>query len=338
MYRDMETTVDGGSTILGQKIVPIESVGAYVSGGRFPLVSTALMTLIPAKVAGVKKIFAATPPTVGGEPSPALIYALKIGGANTIFTVGGAQALAAFAYGTESIPKVDKIVGPGNKYVNEAKRQLFGVVGIDLLAGPSEVLVLADESAQPLMVAYDILAQAEHDPDAKPWVVTTHYDIGLKILESTEKLVGSLPPNSAAKTSWQNNGAIVVAQTLGEAVDYANTVAPEHLELHLKPRNLNKAFGSLKNYGSLFLGENTPVVFSDMLLGPNHVLPTGGASRFTGGLSVGAFLKILTYQSVKHNKQARRLARLAAAQSRLEGLELHAKSAEQRLHETTRVW
>ncbi len=330
MYRDMELRVDGGRTILGQKVIPIESVGVYVPGGRFPLVSTALMAAVPARVAGVGRIYAATPPTRDGKPNPAVVYALKKAGVEDVFSVGGAQAVAAFAYGTQTIPRVDKVVGPGNKYVNEAKRQLFGQIGIDLLAGPSEVLVVADGSADPELVAYDLAAQAEHDVDAKPWAVIVDAQLAERVLRAVEEAVGSLPTRGTASTSWVRHGVVAVADSLDEALSYANKLAPEHLELHLNPTNTRRALGALRNYGSLFIGERTPVVFSDMLLGPNHVLPTGGASRFTGGLSVGSFLKIVTYQRVIGGPASRRIARLAEAQSRLEGLEGHARSAEKR--------
>ncbi|PSN94983.1 histidinol dehydrogenase [Candidatus Marsarchaeota G2 archaeon ECH_B_2] len=330
MYRDMELRVDGGKTILGQRVIPIESVGVYVPGGRFPLVSTALMTAVPAKVAGVSRIFASTPPTRDGKPNPAVVYALKKAGVQEVFSVGGAQAVAAFAYGTQSIPRVDKVVGPGNKYVNEAKSQLFGQIGIDLLAGPSEVLVVADDSADPELVAHDLAAQAEHDVDAKPWAVTLKVELAERILEAVQEVIESLPTRETARTSWIRHGVVAVADSLDEALGYANKLAPEHLELHLNSTNTRRALKELRNYGSLFIGKQTPVVFSDMLLGPNHVLPTGGASRFTGGLSIGSFLKVVTYQRVIGVPTSRRIARLAAAQSRLEGLEGHARSAEKR--------
>jgi len=288
------------------------------------------MTAVPAKVAGVSRIFATTPPTRDGKPNPAVVYALKKAGVQEVFSVGGAQAVAAFAYGTQSIPRVDKVVGPGNKYVNEAKRQLFGQVGIDLLAGPSEVLVVADDSADPELVAHDLAAQAEHDVDAKPWAVTLKVELAEKILEAVQGVIESLPTRETARISWMRHGVVAVADSLDEALGYANKLAPEHLELHLNSTNTRRALKELRNYGSLFIGKRTPVVFSDMLLGPNHVLPTGGASRFTGGLSVGSFLKVVTYQRVIGVPTSRRIARLAAAQSRLEGLEGHARSAEKR--------
>ncbi|MEM0272194.1 MAG: histidinol dehydrogenase [Thermoprotei archaeon] len=331
MFRDMELRVDGGDTVLGQKVLPLESVGVYVPGGRFPLVSTAIMTAVPARVAGVRRVYAATPPTRGGKPHPAILYALMRAGVDEVFTVGGAQAVAAFAFGTQSVPRVDKVVGPGNRYVNEAKKQLYGEVGVDLIAGPSEVLVVADGSADPQLVAHDLAAQAEHDVDAKPWVVVTDGGLGEQILAAMDSVLESLPTRDTARAAWVRNGIIAVADTLGEALEYADTLAPEHLELHLTPTNIMRASRKLRNYGSLFMGANTPVVLSDMLLGPNHVLPTGGAARFSGGLSVGSFLKIVTYQRVVGGRVLRRLARLAAAQARLEGLEAHARSADIRV-------
>jgi len=330
MYKDMELKVDGGGTTLGQKVVPLDSVGAYIPGGRYPLLSSPLMTIIPAKVAGVQRIVAVTPPGQD-RPHPATLYGMIVAGATDIFTIGGAQAIAALAYGTESVPRVDKIVGPGNKYVNEAKRELFGVVGIDLLAGPSEVLVFADESAKLDYVILDLLAQAEHDPDARACLVTTSEKLAKDVQRNIESYIEKLDTREVLKQSWQNHGSIILVDSLQEGIEYINQYAPEHLELHLKEVNLKEAFKNLKNYGSLFLGEDTPVVFSDKLIGTNHTLPTGGTARFSGGLSVGTYLKILTYQRVTDAKSRRYLARRAAMQSRIEHLEAHAASAEVRL-------
>src|SRR5579875_297188 len=330
MYKNMELKLDGGGTILGQKIIPLDSVGAYVPGGRYPLLSSPLMTIIPAKVAGVRRILATTPPG-HDRPHPATLYGMMIAGATNIYTIGGAQAIAAMAYGSESVPRVDKIVGPGNRVVNEAKRQLFGEVGVDLLAGPSEVLVFADESARLEYVVLDLLAQAEHDPDARACLVTTSQELAKEVQRNIDLYIEKLDTREVLRVSWQNHGSIVIADSIQEGIEYINKYAPEHLELHLKKANLKKAFRDLRNYGSIFLGEDTPVVFSDKLIGTNHTLPTGGTARFSGGLSVGAYLKIVTYQRVSNLKSLRYLARRASTQSRIEHLAGHAASAEARL-------
>lgn len=327
MYKDMEYVTDDGETILGQKIIPVESVGVYVPGGRFPLLSSALMGIIPSKVAGVKRIVAATPP--GNErPHPAVLYGMVKAGATEILTVGGIQAIAALSYGTESVQKVDKICGPGNKFVNEAKRQVFGTVGIDLLAGPSEVLVIADESADEETVAYDLLAQAEHDVAARSCLVTTSKELAEGVRDNMGKYIDSLATKEILKESWEKFGSIVYCDTMDDAVVYTNSYAPEHLELHLNDSNTQFAFENLRNFGSLFLNDSTPVVFSDKLIGTNHTLPTQTAARYTGGLSVGAFLKILTYQKVSGKKALNDLSQRATKQSLVEGLAGHAKSAE----------
>ncbi|MEM3191530.1 MAG: histidinol dehydrogenase [Conexivisphaerales archaeon] len=333
MYKDMEMEVDGGETILGQRIVPLESVGVYVPGGRFPLLSSAPMVIVPAKVAGVKRIIAATPPG-RNRPDPSVIYGIVKSGANEILKAGGAQAIAAMAYGTETVRKVDKIIGPGNKYVNEAKRQVFGAVGIDLLAGPSEVLIIADETADPIKVVYDLLAQAEHDVAARSCLVTTSEKLALYVDKKMDDFINSLSTREILKVSWKQKGCIVLSDSLDDAIEYANSYAPEHLELHLSKESEKIAFQKLRNYGSLFLNEMTPVVFSDKLIGTNHTLPTNGAARYTGGLSVGSFLKILTYQKVLGTNSLRYLSERAFKQSTIEGLAGHAKSAALRKSES----
>jgi histidinol dehydrogenase/sulfopropanediol 3-dehydrogenase len=326
MYKDMEINVDGNETVLGQRIVPLESVGAYIPGGRFPLLSSALMVIVPARVAGVKRIIAATPPG-GNRPDPSVVYGIVKSGANEILKVGGAQAIAAMAYGTETVKKVDKIIGPGNKYINEAKRQVFGAVGIDLLAGPSEVLVIADETADATKVGYDLLAQAEHDTAARSCLVTTSENLASDVNKKMKELIDSLSTKEILKISWKQKGSIVLCDSLEDAIEYANSYAPEHLELHLSEESEKIAFKNLRNYGSLFLNERTPVVFSDKLIGTNHTLPTNGAARYTGGLSVGSFLKILTYQKVCGRNSLKNLSERAYKQSVIEGLAGHAKSA-----------
>ena len=330
MYREMQLEVDEGGTVLGQRIIPINSVGVYVPAGRFPLLSSALMGIIPAKVAGVRRIVAMTPPGKK-RPDPAVLYGMVKAGADEIYTIGGIQAIAAMAYGTETIKPVDKIIGPGNKFVNEAKRQVFGSVGIDLLAGPSEVLILADESACTERVAYDLLAQAEHDTAARSCLITDSKSLAQEIAEKMDYYINTLETKEILKESWANKGSILLCDTMNEAIEATNEYAPEHLELHLSFENKELAFNKLHNYGSLFMNEDTPVVFSDKLIGTNHTLPTNRAARYTGGLSVGAFVKILTYQEVIKKESLYNLAERAQKQSKLEGLAGHGKSAELRI-------
>ena len=329
MYKEMQLEVDEGGTVLGQRIIPINSVGVYVPAGRFPLLSSALMGIIPAKVAGVRRIVAMTPPGKK-RPDPAVLYGMVKAGADEIYTIGGIQAIAAMAYGTETIKPVDKIIGPGNKFVNEAKRQVFGRVGIDLLAGPSEVLILADESACTEKVAYDLLAQAEHDTAARSCLITDSKSLAQEIAEKMDYYINTLETKEILKESWANKGSILLCDTMNEAIEATNEYAPEHLELHLSCENKEFAFSKLHNYGSLFMNEDTPVVFSDKLIGTNHTLPTNRAARYTGGLSVGAFVKILTYQEVIKKESLYNLAERAQKQSKLEGLAGHGKSAELR--------
>ncbi len=287
------------------------------------------MTVIPAKVAGVKTIVVSTPPGTN-RPHPATLYGMVAAGATDIFTIGGAQAIAAMAYGTKSVPKVEKIVGPGNRFVNEAKKQVFGEVGIDLLAGPSEVLVFADQSSVFEHVVFDLLAQAEHDPDARACLVTTSSELANKVNREISGYIENLETRDILKLSWNDHGRIVLVDSIQEGINCVNDYAPEHLELHLAKKNMPSAFKGLRNYGSIFLGDNTPVVFSDKLIGTNHVLPTGRSARYTGGLNVGTFLKILTYQDVRSKTARRVLAESAAMQSHIENLAAHAGSAELR--------
>lgn len=320
---EFETEIREGIT-LGQRIVPIEKVGAYVPGGQYPLLSSALMSVIPADVAGVEEITVATPPQEDGIPHPAVVYGAIEAGADQICVVGGAQAIAAMAVGTEEISKVDKIVGPGNIFVTEAKKQLYGKIGIDLLAGPSEILVLADETADPEVVAADLLAQAEHDTAARPLLVTTDERFGNKVLSEIEDQLENLSTADIASESWQTKGMVIVAESRPEAVEIANDLAPEHLEVQMKkPRDL---LDTLSNYGTLFLGENSANVFSDKLIGTNHILPTQRAARYTAGLSVYMFVKMQTHQEVS-DEAVKQLESPATKQSRIEELEGHAKSS-----------
>ncbi|MFB6102350.1 MAG: histidinol dehydrogenase [Haloplanus sp.] len=315
----------GDGISLGQTVRPVPSVGAYVPGGRYPLLSSALMAVTPAAVAGVEDISIATPPaTEDGLPHPATVYAADIAGADRIYVVGGAQAVGALAYGTATVDAVDKVVGPGNAYVAEAKRQVFGEVGIDMLAGPSEILVLADETADADLVACDLLAQAEHDPNARPILVTTDADLADATCRAVDSQLDDLSTADVAGAAWENEGEVVVCADLSEAVSVTNEYAPEHLEVHTaEPRAL---VDDLHNYGSLFLGEESAVVYSDKCVGTNHVLPTGAAARYTSGLSVFDFLKMPTHQELTA-AGAERVRPWATQQARHERLEGHAKSA-----------
>jgi len=306
---------------LGQKIVPIERTGCYVPGGLYPLPSTALMTVIPAKVAGVKEVIVCSP-----KIKPATIVAADIAGADKILNVGGIQAIAAMAYGTETIPKVDKIVGPGNKYVTAAKKQCYGAAGIDFLAGPSEVLIIADESANPELLAADLLAQAEHDPNARAILVTTSTTIAEKTNKEVEKQLKELSTAETAEKSIAQS-SIILADSIEQAIELSNKKAPEHLELQL--RNASKIIKKLTNYGSLFIGEYSAEVFGDYCSGTNHTLPTNGAAKYTGGLSVKDFVKILTYQKIS-KKGSNKMVQIASRLAPIEGLEAHKKAAEKR--------
>lgn len=313
---------------LGQKIIPIESVGAYVPGGRYPLLSSAQMAIIPAKVAGVPNVKVCTPPMSNGKVHPAVLYAAHLSGADEIFAVGGAQAIAALAYGTESIQPVNKIVGPGNQFVTEAKRQVNGLVGIDLLAGPSEVLVLADETAKANYVAADLLAQSEHDVQAQGILITTSKALGLEVQKEVEAQLKTLSTEDVARQSWDNKGCIIIADSMEEAIAATNDYAPEHL--HVQIKNVENYLDKFTNYGSLFLGEDASVVFSDKVCGTNHILPTNQAAKFTGGVWVGTFLKFVTYQRVER-AGVDVLAPHCVRQSHREGLTGHLRSANIRL-------
>ncbi|MDO8663606.1 MAG: histidinol dehydrogenase [Candidatus Wildermuthbacteria bacterium] len=318
-FKDFEYTKNG--VTVGQKIIPIERVGVYVPGGRYPLPSTALMCIIPAKVALVKEIIVCSP-----RIKPTTIVAADMMGADLIFNIGGAQAIAAMAYGTATIPKVDKIVGPGNIYVTQAKKEVFGEVGIDLLAGPSEILIIADKWARPEFIALDLLSQAEHDVKTKIFFVTDSKELLGRVNQELKIQLAKLATKAVAQEAIKNRKEILV-KNLKEAIKIANEVAPEHLSLQVK--NPKKYLNQLKNYGSLFLGEYSPVVFGDYCSGTNHVLPTDKTARFTGGLSVKDFLKIQTYQYTSR-KGARKLAKIAVKFASIEGLDAHKKSAELR--------
>ena len=288
---------------LGQKIIPVAASGSYIPGGRYPMLASAHMTVITPKVAGVERVVACTPPTKGLGIHPATLYSMKAGGADEIFCLGGVQALAAMAYGMESLEPVDMIVGAGNVYVAEAKRQLFGRVGIDLLAGPTEILVLIDETADPYIVAADILGQAEHDPHARQALVSLSKSAAEKAMAEIEVQLKTLPTRDIASVSWGNNGEVIVVDSPEEAVAVCDQWAPEHLEV--QTADWRYYLDRLKNYGSIFLGEETTVAYGDKSIGTNHVLPTMRAARYTGGLYVGKFLKVVTYQYATRQASAK---------------------------------
>jgi sulfopropanediol 3-dehydrogenase len=313
---------------VGHRLIPLASAGIYVPGGRYPLPSTALMGIIPARVAGVKRVVACSPPDARFDGiNPITLVAMQIAGADEIYCVGGVQAVAALAYGTSSIRAVDIIAGPGNAYVTEAKRQVFGHVGIDFLAGPSEVLIIADDTANAELVAADLLAQAEHDPRAKPILVATSQRLIDQTLAAMEVQLATLGTAAIAQSSWEANGWIYLVSDLKEAVQVANECAPEHLEVHsLEWRSF---WRDLINYGSLFLGEEAPVAFGDYTSGSNHTLPTMGTARLHGGLWVGMFLKVATYQWMSPQGAAL-LAPVTERFATMEGLLAHAASAARR--------
>lgn len=313
---------------LGHRIIPVKSCCCYVPGGNYPLYSTALMLIIPAKTAGVERVAACSPVMKGtNEINPKTLAAMDIAGADEIYAVGGAQSIAAFSYGTEEIKPVDMIVGPGNRFVTEAKRQCYGQVGIDFVAGPSEVLVIADGSGTPEIVAADLLAQSEHDPNAKGILITTEASFGEAVMEAVERELAVLETAEIARKSWEVYGEVILVDSLEEAVRLANEYAPEHLELNVQ--NPEEVSEQLYNYGSLFMGENTAEVFGDYASGTNHTLPTLRAARYTGGVWVGTFLKTCTYQSMTPEAAAE-LAPLVYRMAKGEGLMGHARAAEVR--------
>ena len=279
---------------LGQKIIPVGSSGSYVPGGRYPMLASAHMTVITPKVAGVSRVVACSPPIQGQGLYPATLYSMVAAGADEIYCMGGVQSLAAMAYGMAGLDPVDMVVGAGNKYVAEAKRQLFGTVGIDLLAGPTEILVIADDSADPLVLAADILGQAEHDPNSRQALIALSPKIARKTMAEIDRQLADLPTRDVAARSWGDYGEVVVADSPEEAVALSDKWAPEHLEVQTE--DWRYYLDRCRNYGSVFLGEETTVAYGDKTIGTNHVLPTMGAARYTGGLSVGKFVKTVTYQ------------------------------------------
>jgi histidinol dehydrogenase/sulfopropanediol 3-dehydrogenase len=305
---------------LGHRVIPIKTVGAYVPGGRYPLLSAPIMTIVPAKVAGCEEVIACLPPTA----HPAMIAGCHLSGADRIFRIGGAQAIAAMAYGTETVPAVDKIVGPGNAFVNEAKRQVFGPVGIDQLAGPSEIFVVADETGDPEMIAVDLLAQAEHDIRTRVGLITTSRELAEATLAEVERQLQNLPTANVAGPAWRNYGEIAVCADEEAMIAYSDFIAAEHLQVHT--RDPHATAKKLRNYGSLFIGPLSSVVYSDKCCGTNHTLPTMGAGRYTGGLWVGSYVKVCTHQWLDERGVAA-VAPPACRQSESEGLEGHRRAA-----------
>jgi len=319
-----ELRTEIGGNVLGHKIVPLNTVGCYIPGGNYPLPSTALMTIVPAKVAGVKKVVACSP-----KIQPLTIAACKLAGADEIYCVGGVQAVGAMAYGTCEIPKVDKIVGPGNKYVTAAKKYVYGECGIDFLAGPSEVLIVADESANPKYVAADMLAQCEHDKDARAYLIAFSDEFIQKVEISASEFLKTLKTAEIAKVAFEKSIAVKV-NSLDEAVSVSNLRAPEHLELCFK--NCEEYTDRFTNYGSLFVGSHSAEVFGDYASGTNHTLPTNQVARYSGGLSVFNYIKVQTYQVINPNTSDY-LKKASSILAHSEGLEAHALAAEVRLDE-----
>jgi sulfopropanediol 3-dehydrogenase len=309
---------------MGHRLVPVDSCAAYVPAGRYPCLTSAVMSLAPAKVAGVRRIVACSSPGKEKRINPAILYTMAAIGADEIYCLGGAQAIAAMAYGTETIQTVDLIVGPGNQYVTEAKRQVYGTVGIDFLAGPSECMVIADETARANYIAADLLAQCEHDPQARGALVTTSEDLANQVLYEIERQLNDLKTEEVTRRSWEDKGIVAVVATLEEAVAYANNYAPEHLEVHTKePRQL---LSKLTSYGSLFLGEAAAEVFADKVAGTNHILPTLRGARHTGGLWVGHFMKVITHQWVDE-RGVKALAPYSVRQAEFETMDAHRRAA-----------
>jgi sulfopropanediol 3-dehydrogenase len=309
---------------LGHRIIPIARVGAYVPGGRYPLLSAPVMTIVPAKVAGCDEVIACLPPGA----HQAMIAGCHLSGADRIFRVGGAQAIAAMAYGTQSIPAVDKIFGPGNAFVNEAKRQVFGLVGIDQLAGPSEIFVVADETGDAFTIAVDLLAQAEHDVRTRVGLITTDKALAEATLAEVERQLEGLPTAGVAGPAWRDYGEIVLCRDEATMLAYSDFIAAEHLQVHTRDPHATAA--RLRNYGSLFIGVDASVVYSDKCSGTNHTLPTMGAGRYTGGLWVGSYVKTCTHQWLDQRGVAA-VAPPAIRQSASEGLEGHRRAAALRL-------
>ena len=325
--RDVEVETLPG-VVLGHKNIPVNSVGCYVPGGRYPMVASAHMSVVTAKAAGVQRIIAAAPP-FEGAPHPAIVAAMHLGGADEIYAIGGVQAVAAMAFGTETIQPVDMLVGPGNSYVAEAKRQLFGRVGIDLLAGPTETLIIADDSCDPEMAAVDLIGQAEHGPSSPAVLLTNSSTLAENTPVAIDKLLSWLPTAAIAREAWQNHGEIILCDSLEEMVGEANRIASEHVQV--LTRDPEYFLSRLTNYGALFLGARTNVAYGDKVIGTNHTLPTMKAARYTGGLWVGKFIKTCTYQRVLTDEASSRIGEYCSRLCAIENFAAHKEQADLRV-------
>jgi sulfopropanediol 3-dehydrogenase len=313
--------------LLGQKNIPIQAAGAYIPGGKYPLLASAHMTIVTAKVAGVERVAACTP-LIKGEVPDATVAAMHLAGADEIYLLGGIQAVAALAVGTETIQPVNLLAGPGNAFVAEAKRQLFGEVGIDLFAGPTEVLIVADEHADPFIVAVDLLSQAEHGPDSPAVLITTSEELGRQVIEHIDTLLVDMPTRDFAAPAWRDWGAVHVVDSLDDAYVLADEYAYEHVQILTE--NPREALDKMHDYGALFLGEGTCVSYGDKVIGTNHVLPTRGAARYTGGLWVGKYLRTITYSEVTNPESSAFFGELCGRAARVERFEGHARSGDVR--------
>ena len=325
--KDLEVETLPG-VILGHKNIPMNAVGCYVPGGKYPMVASAHMSVLTAKVAGVREITASAPPQ-GGEPHPAIVAAMHMGGANKILCLGGIQAVAAMAIGTETIKGVDMLVGPGNMFVAEAKRQLFGRVGIDLFAGPTETLVIADDTSDPEICAIDLLGQAEHGPTSPAILLTNSETLAIKTLEEIERQLEILPTREIAKVSWKEYGQVILCDSIDEMVKVADDLAFEHVQVMTE--NPDYFHENMTNYGALFLGQRTNVAFGDKVIGTNHTLTTKAAARYTGGLWVGKFLKTCTYQKVITDEASSMVGEYCSRLCALEGFAGHGEQANVRI-------
>ncbi|WP_258128893.1 histidinol dehydrogenase [Achromobacter anxifer] len=327
--REFELELAPGLTA-GQRLIPVNVAGCYVPTGRYAHIASAYMSIATAKAAGVPTVIACSTPYRGEGIHPQVLYAMKVAGVDAVMTLGGVQAIAAMAYGLFTGKPADIIVGPGNKFVAEAKRMLFGSVGIDVFAGPSEVCIIADASADPAIVASDLVGQAEHGHESPAWLITTDRKLAEAVLRRVPELIEALPPTArdAAGAAWRDYGEVVLCDTREEAVEVSDRYASEHLEVHCE--DLDWWFKHLTCYGSLFLGEETTVAFGDKASGTNHILPTKGAARYSGGLSVHKFIKTVTWQRMTR-QASRDTAQVTARISRLEGMEAHARTADDRL-------
>jgi sulfopropanediol 3-dehydrogenase len=316
--------------VAGQKVIPITTAGCYVPGGRYSHAASALMSIATARVAGVQNVIAATPSQNERGINPGILYAMDLAGADAILALGGVQAVASLTFGLFGNKPADIVVGPGNRFVAEAKRMLFGQIGIDVVAGPTETMVVADGTADATVVAADLLGQAEHGPDSPVWLITLSRKLGEDVMALMPGMIAALPDTArtAAEAAWRDYGEVILADSREEACVVSDQYAPEHL--HIQAADLNWWHNSLRSYGSLFLGEETTVAFGDKCSGPNHILPTKGGGRYSGGLSAAKFLKVLTYQRMTR-EAARIVAPVAARISRLEGMEAHARTADLRL-------